>query len=115
MGGEGIERSYFTRDGWRRIAEPPPLAAKRRRFNAPAALPDLAARRGALAALGAHTHPARTFAITDALIRAVYEQRGEFSAAVELRRLFPAVTDTAQARACSRTIAGCPCPSRCAL
>ena len=36
---------------------------------------------------------------------AVYEQRGEFSAAVELRRLFPAVTDTAQARACARTIA----------
>jgi hypothetical protein len=36
----------------------------------------------------------------------VYEQRGEFSAAVELRRLFPAVTDTAQARACVRTIAG---------
>jgi hypothetical protein len=28
------------------------------------------------------------------------EQRGEFSAAVELRRLFPAITDTAQARAC---------------
>jgi hypothetical protein len=41
-----------------------------------------------------------------AAIRATYEQRGEFSAAVELRRLFPAVTDTAQARACARTIAG---------
>jgi hypothetical protein len=41
-----------------------------------------------------------------AAIRAAYEQRGEFSAAVELRRLFPAVTDTTQARACARTIAG---------
>jgi hypothetical protein len=50
-----------------------------------------------------------------AAIRAVYEQRGEFSAAVELRRLFPAVTDTAQARACARTIAGwkpLPAPPR---
>ena len=37
---------------------------------------------------------------------AAYEQHGEFSAAGEVRRLFPAVTDTAQARACARTIAG---------
>ena len=35
-----------------------------------------------------------------------FEQRGELSAAVEPRRLFPAITDTAQARACARTIAG---------
>jgi hypothetical protein len=41
-----------------------------------------------------------------AVIRAVFEQSGELSAAVELRRLFPAVTDTAQAHACARTIAG---------
>ena len=49
------------------------------------------------------------FIVTEAeaaAIRAVYEQRGEFSAAVELRRLFPGITDTAQARACARTIAG---------
>ena len=47
------------------------------------------------------------FVVTGAAaIRAFYEQRGEFSAAVELRRLFSAVTDTAQARACARTIAG---------
>ena len=58
------------------------------------------------------------FVVTEAeaaAIRAVYEQRGEFSAAVELRRLFPAVTDTAQARACARTIAGwkpLPAPPR---
>jgi hypothetical protein len=41
-----------------------------------------------------------------AAIRAAYEQRGEFSAAIELRRLFPGVTDTTQLRACARTIAG---------
>ena len=36
-----------------------------------------------------------------AAIRAVYEQRGEFAAAVELRRLLPGITDNAQAR-CGR-------------
>ena len=49
------------------------------------------------------------FVVTEAeaaAIRGVYEQSGEFSAAVELRRLFPAITDNAQARACARTIAG---------
>jgi hypothetical protein len=49
------------------------------------------------------------FAVTEedeAAIRAVYEQRGEFAAAIELRRLFPGVTDNAQARECARTIAG---------
>ena len=37
-----------------------------------------------------------------AAIRAAFEQCGEFVAAVELRRLFPAITDTAQARVCAR-------------
>ena len=49
------------------------------------------------------------FVVTEAeaaVIRAVYQQRGEFAAAVELRRLFPGVTDNAQARECARTIAG---------
>ena len=41
-----------------------------------------------------------------AAIRAVYQQRGEFAAAVELRRLFPGVTNNAQAVECARTIAG---------
>jgi hypothetical protein len=41
-----------------------------------------------------------------AAIRAAFDRGGELSAAVELRRLFPAITDTAQARACARTIAG---------
>ena len=48
------------------------------------------------------------FAITEAEaaeIRAAFEERGELSAVVELRRLFPGVTDNAQARACVRTIA----------
>jgi len=40
-----------------------------------------------------------------AAIRAVYQQRGEFAATVELRRLFPGITDNAQAREFARTIA----------
>jgi hypothetical protein len=49
------------------------------------------------------------FVVTEAdaaAIRAVYEQRGEFAAAVELQRRFPAIADNAQARGCVRTIAG---------
>jgi hypothetical protein len=49
------------------------------------------------------------FVVTEAdaaAIRAVYEQCGEFAAAVELRRRFPGITDNAQARECARTIAG---------
>jgi hypothetical protein len=41
-----------------------------------------------------------------AAIRTAYEQGGEFSAAIELRRLFPGITDNAKARECARTIAG---------
>jgi hypothetical protein len=41
-----------------------------------------------------------------AVIRNAFEQQGELSAAVELRRLFPAITDITQARECARTIAG---------
>jgi hypothetical protein len=49
------------------------------------------------------------FAITDAdaaAIRAIFQQSGELSAVVELRRRFPGITDNAQARECVRTIAG---------
>jgi hypothetical protein len=49
------------------------------------------------------------FALSEAeaaAIRAVYEQRGELSAAVELRRLFPGITDSAQARECARLAFG---------
>ena len=61
-----------------------------------------------VAAFDARTHSAGMFVVTEAeaaAIRAAFEQRGELSAAAELRRLFPGVTDTAQARACARTIA----------
>jgi hypothetical protein len=48
-----------------------------------------------------------------AAIRAIFQERGELSAAVELRRLFPGIRDTAQARECARTIAGWkPLPRR---
>jgi hypothetical protein len=51
----------------------------------------------------------RMFMVTEsdaAAIRAVYEQEGELSAAIELRRRFPGITDNAKARECVRTIAG---------
>jgi hypothetical protein len=41
-----------------------------------------------------------------AAIRAVFNQEGELSAAIELRRRLPGVTDNAKARACARNIAG---------
>ena len=42
----------------------------------------------------------------EAAIRAVFEQRSEFAAAVEQRRRFPGIGDTAKARECARNIAG---------
>jgi hypothetical protein len=39
-----------------------------------------------------------------AAIRAIYEQDGKLSAAIDLRRRFPGITDNAKARACVRTI-----------
>jgi hypothetical protein len=48
-----------------------------------------------------------------AAIRAIFHQRGEFSAAVELRRLFPGIADNEHARECVRTIASWrPLPKR---
>jgi hypothetical protein len=41
-----------------------------------------------------------------AAIRTALKQSGELAAAVELRRLFPLITDMAEARECARTIAG---------
>jgi hypothetical protein len=49
------------------------------------------------------------FVVTEAdatAIRAIFEKEGELSAAIEVRRLFPGVTDNAKARACARSIAG---------
>ena len=54
-------------------------------------------------------HAPAMFAISEAdaaAIRTIYQQRGELSAIVELRRLFPGVDSIAQARECVRTIAG---------
>ena len=48
------------------------------------------------------------FVVTEAdaaAIRAAFNQGGEFSAAVELRRRFPGISDNAQAREYARTIA----------
>jgi hypothetical protein len=58
------------------------------------------------------------FIVTEAdaaAIRAVFNQEGELSAAIELRRRFPGVTDNAKARASARSIAGrtpLPAPPR---
>jgi hypothetical protein len=38
--------------------------------------------------------------------RTIFEQEGEWSAAIELRRRFPGIADNARARECVRTIAG---------
>jgi hypothetical protein len=49
------------------------------------------------------------FVVTEAdaaRIRAAFERGGEFTAAIELRRLFPGIEDNAEARRCARTIAG---------
>jgi hypothetical protein len=62
-----------------------------------------------LAARSPRYHRAGMFVVTEAeaaVIRAAFEQRGELSAAIELRRLFPGITDNVQAQACARTIAG---------
>jgi hypothetical protein len=62
-----------------------------------------------LARLGARPHDPGMFTVTKdqaAAIRAAFEHGGEFSAAVEVRRLFPAIIDNAEARAHARIIAG---------
>jgi hypothetical protein len=49
------------------------------------------------------------FVVTEAdtaVIRDAFDRGGEFAAAVELRRLFPGITDNVRARECARTIAG---------
>jgi len=49
------------------------------------------------------------FIVTEAdaaAIRAAFDQAGELSAVVELRRRFPGITDNAYARTCARNIVG---------
>jgi hypothetical protein len=63
----------------------------------------------ALVGHGAHHHAIGMFVVTEAdaaAIRDVFDQEGELSAAIELRRRFPGITDNAKARACARSIAG---------
>jgi hypothetical protein len=63
----------------------------------------------ALVGRGARRHAIGMFVVTEAdaaAIREVFHQEGELSAAIELRRRFPGITDNAKARACARTIAG---------
>jgi hypothetical protein len=52
---------------------------------------------------------------TAAAIRRAWEEGGELAGVVELRRHFPLITDTAQARLCVRTVVGwkpAPPPAR---
>jgi hypothetical protein len=63
----------------------------------------------AIASCGAGSHAPAMFVVSEteaAAIRAAFDRGGELSAAVELRRLFPGVTDMAEARECARIIAG---------
>jgi hypothetical protein len=56
-----------------------------------------------------HRHAPLMFVVSEidaAAIRAAFDQGGEFSAAVELRRRFPGITDTTQARSLAQAIAG---------
>lgn len=41
-----------------------------------------------------------------AATRAAFDRDGEFTVAIELRRLFPGITDNENARRCARSIAG---------
>ena len=53
----------------------------------------------ALVGRGAHRHAIGMFVVTEAdaaAIRAVFNQEGELSAAIEVRRLFPGITDNAR-------------------
>jgi hypothetical protein len=62
----------------------------------------------ALASRGVHRHAFGMFVVTEAdaaAIREVFNQEGELSAAIELRRRFPGITDNAKARECVRSIA----------
>ena len=69
----------------------------------------LTGHRPALASRGWHRHALGMFVITAAdaaAIRAIFNEEGEMSATIELRRRFPGLTDNARARECARTIAG---------
>jgi len=65
--------------------------------------------RSGLASDGARDHASSMFIVTEAdadAIRAAFHEQGELSAAIEVRRRFPGITDNVEARRCARTIAG---------
>jgi hypothetical protein len=72
--------------------------------------------RGVLATDQVSRHPPEMYVVSEAdaaAIREAYETGGELSAAIELRRRFPGITDNAKAREQARAIAGWqPLPSR---
>jgi hypothetical protein len=75
------------------------------------ALQDISARQDGIPLVRheAGYHPLEMFLVTEAdaeAIRAIFNQEGELSAAIEPRRRFPGITDNAKARMCARTIAG---------
>ena len=64
---------------------------------------------GAVAAAEADHHHRSMFLVTEAdadAIREVFARDGELSAAIEVRRRFPGITDNSRARQCARSIAG---------
>jgi hypothetical protein len=87
-----------TRRLGRKHGRSPPQCCRRIR---PPAVP--------LAGRGPRPHAVGMFVVSEAeatAIRTAFDQGGELAAAVELRRLFPGITDNAKARACVRSIAG---------
>jgi hypothetical protein len=61
-----------------------------------------------LASCGSAAHACAMFSVDEATaeaIRRVFNESGELSAAIELRRHFPGITDNVAARLCVRTIA----------
>jgi len=65
--------------------------------------------KGLLARTALRDHSLIMFVVSEAdaaAIRAAFDQEGELSAAIEVRRLFPGITDNAKAREHARTIAG---------
>jgi hypothetical protein len=62
-----------------------------------------------LAAQARPSHALPMFVVSEAdaaAIRTAYEQEGELSAAIEVRRRFLGITDNENARRCARSIAG---------
>jgi hypothetical protein len=93
-------QAYHKLDVIRHRPAPQPARGARQLLDLAAASLLVAARAPILSAM---------FVVTEAdaaAIRDVFERDGELSAAIELRRRFPGITDNARARACVRTIAG---------